>query len=325
MSNDPVVSAITLAASLAVLSFVSRFVIGSVEELIEITGLGETSAGFALLSVITSTPELLVAVFSVLNGAPSLSVGDLLGSNVFNLGIVVGVLMVTAGFLKQCPVGLAEIADILLISSLIPLMLVIFKVYNRYVGVILLAVFALTVYRETKGKSKALPITTDDKTKRAKSKYSTLLKILAGTIIIVISARFTVSSALVIADFLGIPPIFIGIPPIFIGARLVAFGTSLPELSLSLTAVKRRRVILASANAIGSNLTNLTLVLGVVFFSSLFSPFSIDIMSFIEMISFVLVTSIIMWYYITKGGNCQLIGLVLIMTYIVFQATAIAD
>jgi cation:H+ antiporter len=318
MSNDPVVSAITLAASLAVLSFVSRFVIGSVEELIEITGLGETSAGFALLSVITSTPELLVAVFSVLNGAPSLSVGDLLGSNVFNLGIVVGVLMVTAGFLKQCPVGLAEIADILLISSLIPLMLVIFKVYNRYVGVILLAVFALTVYRETKGKSKALPITTDDKTKRAKSKYSILLKILAGTIIIVISARFTVSSALVIADFLGIPPIFIG-------ARLVAFGTSLPELSLSLTAVRRRRVILASANAIGSNLTNLTLILGVVFFSSVFSPFSIDIMSFIEIISFVLVTSIIMWYYITKGGNCQIIGMILIITYVAFQATAMAE
>jgi len=318
MSNDPVVSAITLAASLAALSLVSRFVIGSVEDLIEITGLGETSVGFALLSVITSTPELVVAVFSVLNGAPSLSVGDLLGSNVFNLGIVVGVLMVTAGFLKQCPVGLAEIADILLISSLIPLMLVIFKVYNRYVGVILLAVFALTVYRETKAKSKALPITIDDKTKKAKSKYSTLLKILAGTIIIVISARFTVSSALVIADFLGIPPIFIG-------ARLVAIGTSLPELSLSLTAVKRRRVILASANAIGSNLTNLTLILGVVFFSSLFSPFSIDIMSFIEIISFVLVTSIILWYYITKGGNCQIIGIILIITYVAFQATAMAE
>ena len=97
----------------------------------------------------------------------------------------------------------------------------------------------------------------------------------------------------------------------------------MPELSL--TPVKCRRVILASANAIGSNPTNLTLILGVVFFSSLFSPFSINIMSFIEIISFVLVTSIIMWYYITKGGNCQLIGLVLIMTYIVFQTTVITD
>jgi len=318
MSNDPVVSAITLAASLAALSYVSRLVIGSVEDLIEITGLGETSVGFALLSVITSTPELVVALFSVLNGAPGLSVGDILGSNVFNLGVVVGVLMVTAGFLKQCPVGLAEIADILLISSLIPLLLVIFKVYNRYVGVVLLAVFALTVYRQTRARSKVLPITSDDKTKRAMSKQLTLLKILAGTIIIVISARFTVSSALVIADFLGIPSIFIG-------ARLVAFGTSLPELSLSLTAVRRRRVILASANAIGSNLTNLTLILGLVFFSSLFSPFSIDIMSFIEIISFVLVTSIIMWYYITKGGNCQIIGIILIITYIAFQATAMAE
>jgi cation:H+ antiporter len=123
---------------------------------------------------------------------------------------------------------------------------------------------------------------------------------------------------LVIADLLGIPPIFIG-------ARLVAFGTSLPELSLSLRAVKRRRVILASANAIGSNLTNLTLILGLVFYSSLFSPFTIDIMPFIEIVLFVLVISIILWYYITKGGNCQIIGIILIITYIAFQETAVAE
>ncbi len=316
--SDLIISMITLAISLAALAYISLFVIRSLEDFIEITGLGETSVGFALVSVITSTPELLVAFFSILSGTPGLSVGDILGSNVFNLGVVVGILMVMAGFLKQCPVGLVEIADILLLSSLIPLFLVVFKVYNSLVGVGLLAIFVFSVYRETRAKSQTLPERSDGKRERKLNKPLTLLKILAGTIIIVVSARFVVSSALDIAAAFGILPIFVG-------AKLVAFGTSLPELSLSLTAVKRGRVNLASANAIGSNLTNLTLILGVVFLSSLFSPFSIDITAFIEIISFVLITSIIMWYYITKGGNCQLIGIILILTYVIFQAIVITD
>ena len=51
----------------------------------------------------------------------------------------------------------------------------------------------------------------------------------------------------------------------------------------------------------------------------LFAPFSISIIAFIKIISFVLFTSIILWYYLTKGGNCTVIGIILILTYIVFQ------
>ena len=92
-------SLIILITSLIGLSIMSRYVIKSIEDLIEITGLSETSIGFALLSVITSIPELTVAFFAIMEGSPALSVGDLLGSNVFNIGIVVGVLMLISGFL----------------------------------------------------------------------------------------------------------------------------------------------------------------------------------------------------------------------------------
>jgi cation:H+ antiporter len=315
-SNNPVVSAIVLGVSMIALSYVSRYVIRWIEDFMEITGLSETSVGFALLSVITSTPELLVAVFAVSGGAPGLSVGDLLGSNVFNLGIVVGVLMVTAGFLKECPEGMVEIADILLLSSIIPLILVVLKVSISFIGVGLLAIFVFSVFRETRNRTQVVSSMAkgpDEGEKRSLKKSSVFFKIFLGTILVIVSARFTVSSALEIAGFFGIPLIFLG-------AKLVSIGTSLPELSLTLAAVRSKRIHLATANAIGSNLSNLTLILGVVFVSSFFSPFSVNITSFIEIISFVLITSLIIWYHLTKGGNCRLIGVTLILTYIVFQA-----
>ncbi len=309
----------TLIISMAILSFASRYVIRSLEDFIKITGLGETSAGFALLSIITSTPELLVAIFSILESSPALSIGDLLGSNVFNMGMVVGLLMLTSGFLKECPAGLDEVAEILLLSSIIPLILVILEITNPLIGLGLIAVFAFSVYRETRTRAPILKSNAQNGKKESnRKKTAILLKILAGTSIIVVSAQFTVTSALDIAGLFGVIPIFIG-------ARLIAIGTSLPELSLSLTAVKRGRIHLATANAIGSNLSNLTLILGIVFLSSAFSPFSINITAFTKIISFVLITSLIMWYHLTKGGDCRVIGVILILTYIVFQAIAITE
>ena len=297
---------------MGVLAFVSRYVIKYVEDLIELTGLSETSVGFALLSVITSTPELLIAVFAILSGTPALSVGDLLGSNVFNIGIVVGILMVATGFLRECPAGLHEVADILLLSSMIPLILVIFRTPTPIIGLGLLATFVFSVYKETRTRE---PLSTSNGSAKEKSGINealTLTKIFLGTLIIIIAARFTVTSALEVTTELGINAILVG-------ALVVAFGTSLPELSLSLMAVRRGRVRLATANAIGSNLTNLTLILGVIFLSSTFSPFNIDMTVFLEIISFVLITSLIIWYQMIRGGDCRIFGATLIVTYIVFQ------
>lgn len=318
--TDLAIALLTLGVSMAVLAYASRYVILAVENFMLFTRLSETSVGFALLSVITSTPELLVAVFAISAGAPSLSIGDLLGSNIFNIGIVVGILMVTAGFLKECPEGLDEIADFLLLSSIIPLVLVVVKLPTGFIGLGLLLIFALSVYREIKSPAVSTPIPMSEDSPRTTEKTTKrlliVLKILMGTLVVLVAARFTVSSALEITAVLGIPQIFIG-------ALVVAFGTSLPELGLSIMAVKRGRMRLASANAIGSNLTNLTLILGLVFLSSFFSPFSVGITSFFEIISFVLITSLIIWYHMIKGGDCRLVGIALISTYVIFQVTVI--
>ncbi|MGF3499905.1 MAG: hypothetical protein ACQXXH_01220 [Candidatus Bathyarchaeia archaeon] len=94
-------------------------------------------------------------------------------------------------------------------------------------------------------------------------------------------------------------------------------GTSLPELAFGFAAMRRGRVRLALGDAIGANLITITLVLGLVL---VFSPFIIDPASFVEILAFVLVTNLILWRFLTKGGVSQMGGIVLIMTYILFQA-----
>jgi len=80
---DIIFQLLILAISLILLASASHFAIKSVEGIIKATRLSEVSAGFVILAVLTSTPEIIVALFSVLQGEPGISIGDILGSNVY--------------------------------------------------------------------------------------------------------------------------------------------------------------------------------------------------------------------------------------------------
>jgi cation:H+ antiporter len=304
-----IIQVLIFAVSLVVLASASHFAITSIEKVIELTGLSEASAGFVFLAVMTSTPEIIVALFSVVQGTPAISIGDILGSNIFNVGAVLGILGML-GFLKTCCTDLlVELTDILFITSLIPLLLVIFKVASPIVGVILLGTFLINIYFMAKKRTPTVKTNNLATVGKGNRKKVVAMLILSFTAVI-IAARFVVSSGIDIA-------VILGAPPILIGAKVVAIGTSLPELTLDLTAVRRGHVQLAIGDIIGSNLTNLTLVLGLVLITS---PFAVDMTIFIEILPFLLITTIIFWRFLTRGGVSQVGGIILMMTYILFQA-----
>ena len=314
MMIELIVPLLILAISLVLLASASHFTIKSIEELIELTGLSEASAGFVILAVMTSTPEIIVALFSVLQGTPGIAIGDILGSNVFNVGAVLGILGML-GYLKTCCTDLlVELTDILFLTSLIPLLLVmshyhIFDVASPIVGAILLGTFLINIYFMAK---KRMPIINANKSAASgeKSKKRVAAILILSFVGVIIAARLVVSSGINIAGILGVPLILIG-------AKVVSIGTSLPELTLDLAAVRRGRVQLAIGDILGSNLTNLTLVLGLVLLTS---PFTVDMTIFTEILPFLLITTLIFWRFLTKGGVSQVGGIILIMTYILFQA-----
>ena len=317
MLEDIFVQLLILAVSLAGLASASHFTIRSVERLIEITGLSEASAGFIILAVLTSAPEITVAVFSVLQGNPAVSIGDILGSNVFNVGAVLGILGFL-GYLRTCCTDLlVDLTDMLFITALIPLLLVIsqyhiFDIPSSIIGLILLTAFLVNMYLVARKRTPPVKLN-DSKAIGERRRGVVVATLLLGFTIVVVTARLTVYSASNIA-------VALGVPPILIGAKIVAIGTSLPELTLDLAAVRRGRVQLALGDIIGSNLTNLTLVLGLVLLTS---PFRVDMTIFTEILPFLLITTVIFWRFIMRGGVSKAGGGFLILTYVLFQTLVI--
>jgi len=127
---------------------------------------------------------------------------------------------------------------------------------------------------------------------------------------VTVAARLVVMSGLELASLLGAPPILLG-------PKVTAIGTSLPELTTDFSAVRRGRVHLAIGGIIGSNLTNLTLVLGLVLLTS---PFAVDTEIFTELLPFLLITTVIFWRFLTRGGISKIGGLLLLASYLLFQA-----
>jgi len=265
------------------------------------------SAGFILLATLTSVPEIIVALFAVLQGDPGISVGDILGSNVFNIGAVLGILAMF-GYLKTCCTDLLlDLTDILFLTSLIPLLLVIFNVATPIVGVLLLGTFVANTYFMAKKRTPAVEVNGASVIKKeSKTKIIGLLTI--GLVGVIISARLVVSSGVNLA-------VIFGAPPILLGAKIIAIGTSLPEFTIDFAAVRRGRVHLAIGDIIGSNLTNLTLVLGLVLLTS---P-SVDITILTELLPFLLITTIILWSFLTRGGISKIGGVILFAVYLLFQ------
>jgi cation:H+ antiporter len=303
-----IVQLLILVVSLIVLALSSHYAIKAIEKLIALTGLSELSVGFILLATLTSVPEIIVALFSVLEGEPGISVGDILGSNVFNVGAVLGILGLF-GYLKTCCTDmLLDLTDILFLTSLIPLLLVIFNISSPIVGLLLLGTFVANTYFMAKKRTPAVEVNGNSTAVKKESITKVVGLLAVGLVGVIVAARLVVSSGVEIATIFGAPPILLG-------AKVIAIGTSLPEFTTDLAAVRRGRVHLAIGGIIGSNLTNLTLVLGLVLLTS---P-SVEINILTELLPFLLITTVIFWRFLTRGGISKFGGALLLATYLLFQ------
>ena len=180
MLEGLIVDLLILAFSLVILALASHYTINSIEKLIALTGLSEMSAGFILLATLTSVPEIIVALFSVLQGEPGISVGDILGSNVFNIGAVLGILAMF-GYLKTCCTDiLLDLTEILFLTSLLPLLLVIFNVSSPIVGVLLLGTFVANTYFMAKKRTPTVEVNGNSEMVKKENKTKVIALLIIG-------------------------------------------------------------------------------------------------------------------------------------------------
>lgn len=275
-----------LAISLLLIMLISDRIIRYVLAISKAFGLSEMAAGFILLSVTTSMPELSVSIVASLAGEGGLSVGNVLGSNVANLTIILGLAILFSR--KDIMIkgqSQKELVQFLFISSVVPLFIVQRGSLGTMLGIILLILFgyfSVTISRKTE------TTTLDETPKHEGNIVAICIKFFVGVILIIILSTFAVDSSVDIAGF-------IGLPTSIIGATIIGFGTSLPELATTIQALKQGLFNMALGNLLGSCITNITLILGV---SSMLSFSEVNVVAVQSIMFYVLLSSLSVWYMV---------------------------
>ena len=212
--------------------------------------------GATILAFGTSAPELAVAILAALDGAPELAMGNIIGSNIANIGLVLGLACLIAPIIIAPTRFKREYPPFFLTALLILFLAWDLKIH-RLEGILMLSFLAIYIWRSFNYKE-------DLKTQpeeeigllAGKSPTFQVLLIVIGLIGLVSGAKLLVSGGVSIARNLGIGEWFIGI-------TVVAIGTSLPEIVSSIMAARRGHGEMAIGNIFGSNIFNILMVLGI--------------------------------------------------------------
>lgn len=261
---------IATIGGLAVLAWsADKFVLGAAS-VARYLGLAPLLIGMLVIGFGTSAPELVVSTFASIEGKPELAIGNALGSNIVNIGLILGVtaivlpVMVHRGILrKEMPVLIAAtaVAWLLMLDGTI-------SVADASILLVLLVVLVTwSVVSAKSNKDDQLATEAAAQTEPTKlSKRAAWTWLVVGLVVLVLSSRILVWGAVEIAQSLGWSDLIIGL-------TVVAIGTSAPELAASLSAIRKGENDLALGNVIGSNLFN---TLGVIGISGVITPIAVD-------------------------------------------------
>lgn len=214
-------------------------------------GIPQLVVGLTIVAMGTSAPEAAVSVTAALKGTADIAIGNVLGSNILNILIILGVTAVITSVAIQKSTLWVEMPYMILITIILIVMGITGACVSRIEGVILWILFlcylAYLFVLAKKGK---------EENKEVKTKtWKLLIAAVLGGVIVVWGSDITVDAATAIASAVGMSERFIGL-------TIVALGTSLPELVTSVTAARKGNADIAIGNIVGSNIFNILFVIG---------------------------------------------------------------
>ncbi len=279
--------------------------------------------GLTIVALGTSAPELAVSTSAALSGSNEIALSNVVGSNIFNLLSVLGIcaiihpIPVDSGILKRdFPLSIIATIVVMLLTGGIALlsgnsagdsfaisMSDNVGMVSRITGALLIAAFIIYIiiliadarkHPENETQNELTPI------------WKCSLFIIAGLLLIVAGGQAVVYSAKAIARAFGMTETLIGL-------TIVAVGTSLPELVTSIVAAKKGETGLAVGNAVGSNIFNLLLILGV---SSVIHPVAVNLASVYDICILIAISIVTYIFSITKKNINRIEGTVMVLLYV---------
>jgi len=277
--------------------------------------------GLTIVAFGTSAPELAVNVLSAFQGATQVAIGNILGSNMANILLVLGIAAIIRSLtvqkqtvVKEIPFSLLAALVVLVFVSDVFLDRASVDVISRTDGLAMLGFFVIFMYY-TYFASKAIP----EETRRQKNISSSLsvVYIIGGLLALFVGGHLIVQNAVSIANVLGVSQSIIGL-------TIVALGTSLPELVTAIVAVRKGQTDMAVGGVVGSNIFNIFLVLGL---TATISPITFDHINFSDTLM-TIVASLLLFVTMYLGAHHRLdrwAGVLFVSLYLIYIGFRIAE
>ncbi|MGD9152862.1 MAG: calcium/sodium antiporter [Gammaproteobacteria bacterium] len=253
---------ILLLAGFFLLAWAANSSVSGAATLAKKFGLSSRLIGLTIIALGTSIPEMVISVIAALHGNPNIAIGNVMGSNIANIGLVLGITALIVP-LKVRSTTLRKEFPLLFISMLIVGAFMLSGKLGRGDGILLLIGATLVIFwliQEGKRRKKFLrkDVLEAEYRKEIEAKVplkKAILQIAFGLILLPISSNLIVKSSIHIAHHFNISDLIIGL-------TIVALGTSLPELATSLACARKKEYDIIIGNVIGSNIFNLLAVIG---------------------------------------------------------------
>ena len=267
-----------LILGLTLILFGANWLVDGSTSIARKTGMSEFVIGLTIVGIGTSTPEMVVSYIAAFQGQSELALGNVIGSNIFNILMILGVTtlispitMTKDNRVKDIPLNILVTGGLMLIWLLHSVLGVGTNEISRLEGGLMLAAFMFYLWMMFRSGSGAEETGQAEESKTFPNWLSVLM-ILGGLGGLIIGGRFFVNSATAIAQYLNLSEKFIAI-------TIMAAGTSLPELATCIVAARKGRNQMALGNVIGSNIANILLIVGG---AALISPLSLASIAWVD-------------------------------------------
>jgi len=272
--------------------------------------------GLTIVSIATSMPEMLTSLLAA-KDSPGLALGNVLGSNVANIGLILGATAMITPLAVRSRLIRREVPILIGVTLIFTLMAI--GGYSRGEGIVLLAMTALYLTyvvrgaKDSHGDPLGAELADEVKATTKRSTGPAILLVVLGGVFLALGADVLVQTSVEIAGRMGVSDVLIGL-------TIVALGTSLPELAASIAAARSGNADICAGNIVGSNLFNILLIGGGV---ATIIPIPVDasLLRF-EFPAVLFLTSLLLWFFTSGHTVSRREGAVLIFLYVLILSVS---
>lgn len=304
--------------SLVLLYFGATWLVNGASSLAMKLGITPLVVGLTVVAFGTSTPELIVSIQAALQGNGGIAVGNVVGSNVFNIGVILGLSALCYPILVKAEILRIDV-PVMLVTAVIFTLLFIDHTISRLEGIIFLSssiVYTIYIIRQSRKESNAeVKKEFEEGVPKVRVWWMDSLFIVLGLVTLIVGSNLLVDNAVSLAKLFQVSDAVIGL-------TIIAAGTSMPELATSVVAALKKQSDIALGNVVGSNIYNILAILGT---SSIITPIyspDIDLSDSLVMVGIsVLLIPLVKTGFVLKRWE----GAVLLIVYGIYLYTLLPN